>query len=417
MSEEHRPRVVIVAGYFDWISGYQETALASAYAEFADVEVVSSDRVSPGFSDEHLERLGVSRRYAPGTTQERGIRVTRFPTREIRSIVWSRQAAEYIGGRGCDLLIQVMPGHGLPVAASLTRNRAPRAVLYGDNWAMWGHLGPVARRLKWIIFSLTKGLAYAFVNSRATVTYGYTENTLDRLRIFRAQCPMRLLPLGYAGNRFFLDESLRTATRTRFGFTPEDVVLVAAGKYTPHKRLDWVLGAYEDAARRRPELRLLIAGLDDSPPCREFKDMISRSEASDRITTLGFLGAEELNAVYNAADLAIWPRYPAITIQQAMGTGLPVILPRNDLVGHLVRAGEHTGLYFGLTPGEEQPSVTAAVASALDVLDLSASARSTRRYRNAWLSSEALARTVLADTGVADAIATLPGALERDVAR
>jgi len=71
MSEEHRPRVVIVAGYFDWISGYQETALASAYAEFADVEVVSSDRVSPGFSDEHLERLGVSRRYAPGTPRVR----------------------------------------------------------------------------------------------------------------------------------------------------------------------------------------------------------------------------------------------------------------------------------------------------------------------------------------------------------
>lgn len=401
MSAAHRPRVLIVAGYFDWLSGYQETALAAAYAEFADVEVVSSDRVSPGFSDEHLARIGVPRRYPVGTTAEHGIRITRLSTHELRSIVWSRRAVEEISGRACDLLVQVMPGHGLPVAASLSRQRGPRAVLYGDNWAMYAHLGPRARALKWAVFSMTKGLVYKFVNRRATVTYGYTENTLDRLRAFRGRTPMELLPLGYAVNRFYLDGSSRTATRSRLGLAPDDVVLVAAGKYTPHKRLDWVLAAFEEAARTRPGLRLLVAGLDDSPAGREFVARIRRSVAADRIVTLGFLDAPELNAVYNAGDLAIWPRYPAITIQQAMGTGLPVVLPRNDLVGHLVRPGDETGLYFDLRPGNEEAAVTSAVEAALRHFDLSSDARALRRERNAWLASDSLARKVLADAGAA----------------
>ena len=60
-----KPRALLLTGYFDWFSGYQETALAAWFPRYADTEVIASDRVSPMFSDAHLAGLGISRRYSP----------------------------------------------------------------------------------------------------------------------------------------------------------------------------------------------------------------------------------------------------------------------------------------------------------------------------------------------------------------
>lgn len=393
MSERHR--VLIVAGYFDWFSGYQETALAVAFAGVAETEVVASDRVSPAFSDGHLVRLGVLRRYDTGSAVEHGVTVTRFRSRELRSMVWAADVARYIRDQPVDLIIQVMPGQGLPIAASLGSSQARRIALYGDNRAMWAHLSAPKRLLKGAAFAVSKGAAYSFVNARADHSYGYTENTLTRLRPFRGGHPMSLMPLAFDATRFSFDESVRRDARTRLGYGDDDIVILAAGKFEHRKRLDWLVSAFEELRPGDPRLKLLLVGADESPHSLDFLERARQSPDTDHIQTRGFMGAAELNEVFNAADLGVWPRNPAITIQQAMGTGLAVALPRNEYVGHLLRSG--AGSYYDLTDGREVAAICDALTGLIAEGSFSSSDRVARAALNSWLSADNLARQLLSD--------------------
>jgi glycosyltransferase involved in cell wall biosynthesis len=390
-----RPRVLLLVGYFDWFSGYQETALASAFAKIAETEVLASDRMSPAFSDSHLEQLGLTRHYRPGSRCEQGVRITRLPCRELRSMVWSTQARRYIASRPYDLIVQVMPGQLLPVAASLTNHPAARVAMYGDNPAMWADLPVLPRALKGLVFGATKGLSYAIVNQRCMRIFGYTPATLRRLRAFRSGLTMELMPLAYSPDRFYFREELRRLTRERLGYDDRDIVVLGVGKFERRKRLDWLIGAFETAADTDQSLRLLLVGADRSEAAEEIRGISHASRHRDRIQIHGFADATELNATFNASDVAVWPRNPAITIQQAMGTGAFVVLPVNNLVGHLSHPDDGTGHYYNPGPGSEIASLSDALTTATRSTDFSVSARSARVHANRWLSADALAADLL----------------------
>ena len=391
-----RPRVLIVAGYFDWFSGYQETALASALSSLADVHVMASDRVSPAFSEAHLARLGLPRRYPVARTRERGVTVTRFPSLELRSMVWSHRARRQISAERCDLIIQVMPGQILSAAPTFTRNRARKVALYGDNRAMWSHLNSAERLLKGVAFTLSKGLLYTAVNLRAHTVYAYTPDTRNRLRPFSSGRKIRLMPLCYASKEFYVDEIARVDGRMRLGYSPADVVIISAGKFDPRKQLELLLAAFDRVAHGDPSIHLIIVGDDASNYSQNLRRIIRGLGTATRIRIEPFAASGDLNTLFNAADLGVWPRNPAITIQQAMATGLPVILPWNDLVGHLL--GDESGRYFTAKPGTEVPALAETLIALTSECNLKLSAvRRNRAISNSWLSAETIAKTLLAE--------------------
>ena len=395
-----RPRVLVLAGYFDWFSGYQETGLAAWLSRYATTEVVAGNRVSSMFSDAQLAALGISRRYKTGTTEENGVRVTRLSTVEKRSMVWSTKARAYIESQDYDLIIQVMPGQLLPFAGTLARNRAVRVVLYGDNSAMWSHLHFSKRVLKGAAFAVSKGVLYAAVNARADQVFGYTPNTVSRLRFFNSGKTMQVLPLAFDPERFYFDQRVRAEQRSKLGYTDSNIVVVAAGKIQAKKRLDLLLRATMNLAPRYPELRLLLTGIDESDHAAELARQVADSALlSERVRLIGFVEAQELNRVFNAADIGVWPKMPAITIQQAMGTGLKVAMPENDWVRHLIRPG--SGSYF-VDGGQDDTSDMERSIAALAEDDDGFDGRVRRAEANAWLGADRVARSLLQWTGVGE---------------
>lgn len=384
-----KPKVLLIVGHFDWFSRYQETALATALSRYAEVLVLAGTHVSPIFTPGHLDSIDHPSSYEPGLTIENQVTILRVPTRQVRAMVWSSKAIIAVERAEPDLIIQVMPGQLMPTAATLAKVEAPRLVLYGDNAAMYAALTPWQQKLKFAIFSATKGQLYRFVNSKATAIYGYTENTCSRLRHFSAGRPMSILPLTYDEHLFYYSSAMRAAARQELGFADRELVIIAPGKLQRQKRADLLLAAM-DHPEMPPDVRLLIVGADSGEESRRIRQGAERLRHPDRVRILEFATSARLNELFNASDLGVWPAMPAITIQQAMGTGLPVAIPNNDYVRHLLRSRKSGTLL------PTQPHA-ADILDAIEQLRKGVISRSARRAANSWLGNDAVARRLLAD--------------------
>lgn len=313
-------------------------------------------------------------------------------------MVWSWRAREVLRKADYDLIVQVMPGQLLPLAATLwSPPSSPKVVLYGDNSAMWSALSPLQRKVKWLAFAATKGLLYTVVNRRARTVYNYTPETLTRLAPFQPSDRAELLPLTFRSQDFFPSEQLRRSWRAQLGLAEDDLAVVTAGKFTAYKELERLLTAFRAAAADRPRLRLALAGADDSPYAQHLRRQVADDPLlAQRTVFVGFLDTEGLNGFLNAGDVGVWPKLPAVTIQQAMGTGLFVALPRNDWVGHLVR-DDSVGVYFDA----DRPGALAdAIGEAVSQVEREPGRRSERAEANLWLSAQGAAARLLDAAGV-----------------
>lgn len=391
----HRPRVLVITGYFDWFSGYQETGLVRALKQHAAVHVLASNRVSPIFSDEHLDTLGVDRFYPVGVSVEHGVTVRRLHTREFRSMVWSGDAIAAISSGSFDHIIQVMPGQLLPVSASLARTSARRSVLYGDNSAMYAGLPPTIAKIKFLVFSVTKGMLYRYTNRRANDIFGYTPETVARLRRFSAGKSMQLLPLAFDEQKFSYNPTQRVETRHRLGISSDAIAIIAPGKVNRQKRFDALVDAVAQLRSETHNIHLIFVGLDNGPASEELRARVRERGLSENSTLHDFVDATQLNALFNAADLGVWPSMPAITIQQSMGTGLRVLVPENSLVRHLVPK-ESVGSLFSIDDDLPQTLARCIATELRSAETLSdRTFRSLRRAHNEWLSTSSLAKTLL----------------------
>lgn len=392
------PHVVLVCGYFDWFSGYQEVGLARALTRVAQVTVVAGDRVNPLFTDNHLAALGVRRRYRTGTSVEEGVRIVRLECRESRSMLWARGARRAVEAAGGDVVIQVMPGQVLPAAASWSDLAGPRFVLYGDNSAMYAGLTPWLQKVKTAVFLATKGLLYRHVNGRATSIYGYTPNTIDRLRSVSGPHSMQLLPLAYDGQVFTHSPEQRASWRRQHRYEPSETVVIVAGKVQRQKRADAVIQAVARLVRSGTAVRLHVVGVDDGPTGTELVRLTDELGIQDSVKFEGFLPASDLARAFNGADIGVWPSMPAITIQQAMGTGLSVVLPDNDLVAHLL---DHRSLGRLIAPGADLiDSIDEALREVIADSAQTVPERAARAKRAEWLSTDASAGRLLRDAGL-----------------
>ncbi|MEU3846127.1 glycosyltransferase [Micrococcus terreus] len=357
-------------------------------SQIADTYVLAGDRVNPIFTDDHLRQKQISRRYATGTSRENDVTVLRLRTAERRSMLYAMNVPRYIDLLNPDLVIQVMPGQILPALASGADSKSPRLALYGDNSAMWAKLSPSAQKIKWRIFANTKGRIYAHVNKRAIQAFGYTPETATRLSPFNDSSAMEVLPLTYPKDVYFYDPDLRTRTRVEYGIHDDESAVLVAGKLQVQKRIEAVAAAVASRIRAGEKLKLIIAGNDSSEASNRILGQISAiPELRGKTVLTGFLTQSELNGVFNASDAGIWPAMPAITIQQAMGTGLPVVIPSNQIVGHLLKSG--TGLFL-----DSKKPLDSSIEDALVALSQMNVDRTEFAARNYWLSSEAVANAL-----------------------
>ncbi len=111
-----------------------------------------------------------------------------------------------------------------------------------------------------------------------------------------------------------------TAVRAKYHIG-DDPLVVYIGRISPHKGVDLLVRAFQEARKTIPRARLIIAG---KPTFKAYNERLER-EAGDNVSFIGFVPEDELPAWYAAADVyatgTLWEGFDMpLAEAQACGT-------------------------------------------------------------------------------------------------
>lgn len=137
---------------------------------------------------------------------------------------------------------------------------------------------------------------------------------------------MRVIRNGIDTVRFAPDASLREATRTALGLSPEALAVGLVARDDPLKDHENLVAAAQRLAPAFPQLRFVLAGRGTDVAGGRVQAAIQASGAADRFIALGERG--DVPALLNALDVFCLPSisegFPNV-LAEAMACGLPAV--------------------------------------------------------------------------------------------
>jgi len=345
-------RIAIVAPHFVTDMGYQETGWYTALVSLGHrVRVFASCYVSYTLEKYYKDP------FPEGLSEYRGGEVLRLPARKLpRNMVRCDGLLREVVAFRPELTLAVYPGSMFAVELFAHRDELPGVLVstFGDTRAQRRGTGRLKRAALDAAYFLFKRRHYRTFIERSDIVLMQTPDTIDfilgRTAWGRARERLRercwLSALGFDPEVFFPDAEARQAERRRLGIAEDEVVGLYSCKITPIKRLDIWVDVMDEAVRQVPRLRPMLIGIrPGDPECERILSRIERTGRKDRFLCLPFATREQLPRLYNAADFGVWYMQPSVTIQEAMGTGVYMILTDSPTASHLVIDPE-TGRYF-----------------------------------------------------------------------
>jgi phosphatidylinositol alpha-1,6-mannosyltransferase len=212
---------------------------------------------------------------------------------------------------------------------------------------------------RWTARRMLERCSVVVANSRWTADL--VRSVLESLGCRALAADVRVVPLGTTPTRFRpgIDPA---AVRRTHGLDGGPWLLTVA-RLDYHKGIDTVIRALPAIRAAVPTIRYAVAGIGSR---RSALEALARElGVEDAVRLLGFVGDEELPALYNAADVFVLAsrRYDllvegfGIAIVEASASALPVIASRSGGIPEAVRDGE-----TGVLVDPDNPAAVAAAA-------------------------------------------------------
>lgn len=247
-----------------------------------------------------------------------------------------------------DLIILVGVSDFFPLPL-LNKKIAGRYNIYafiGQNYDMW-HWRKSHNRLKktfsYVLNRYIKGFLFRKSIRHLSRIIFYTPDTEEIImRLLREKLreilkkKMIKIPLGFNSNDFYFLPESRNSIRKRLNVDAHKIVFITVTRVDKSKKINDILNSLN--LLRRDDIIYLIIGFLDNSYKAEVEQIIENGYLNGKVFCLPFLSNEGLNEYFSAADYGIWLKSGA-SIQQAMGTGLPVILPMNSTTSELITEG------------------------------------------------------------------------------
>lgn len=322
--------ITIVCGHFIPAMGYIEVHLARAFADLGHkVTVVTSDAI-PSYVGHLHQEFG---------QPPKGVEVIRLKSIfSLGQIVISRGVKKAVVNSHPDMIIVIGLGKRFPKPA--LGLGVHTTVLFGDNAASYGDSPSAKTRL---LFEVFKRATYQKAAAKADRLVAYTPESFDaagkmlgRKWADKLAQQSDFISLGFHPDEFYFDENLRKSKRDDLGFSESDRVVITATRIRPEKNLESAIPAFQKVS---PNIKWLLLGSAEDDYAKQLEERLKRDLGQDRFILLPHQRRVDLNAFYNAADVALFTT-PAISIIEAMGSGLPVLLPEEKSLSHLVRESD-----------------------------------------------------------------------------
>lgn len=197
-----------------------------------------------------------------------------------------------------------------------------------------------------------------------------------------------MLNLGYDPDEYFFNEQDRQAARKELGFKENEIVIITSTRINKRKNLEQIIELISSLNNKGLSVSYILVGFLGDSYESELKSFIAKQSVPHKFKCFPFLNAKEIRKLYCAADTGIWLK-AAISIQEAMGTGLPVILEDKPSVNHLIEDGVN-GWFF------KKGTFAETIEKAVNALAQHKESRATLVTHNSkMLSYDAIAQKIL----------------------
>jgi glycosyltransferase involved in cell wall biosynthesis len=328
-------RIVFISDWFAEKMGYAENCLPKAMASLGhEVHVVSANVQpywdSPSYASTYRSFLGPPV-VAEGETSLDGFRLHRLPhgrflgRLRIRGLLGSLRALrpDVVQTFEVAALSSYEAALGRPlVGYRLFAESHLHASVFGDKprWQLQ------AARSCGRAMGLAVERCYAISSDVARIAVEQLGMPAEKVEI----CSLGVDTQAFRPTK---DPAARRATRQRLGFATEEIVCVYSGRFSGEKGPQLLADAVE---RLGPPFRGLFVG-GGTPP------EVDGIRARLGCVVHPFVAARDLPALYQAADIGVWPKQESTSQLDAAACGLPIVI--SDRV-HVTERVEGNGLTY-----------------------------------------------------------------------
>lgn len=342
-------KLAIVCGHFVPEIGYLEVHLAKAIADSGiEVEVFTSNVTSSSV------RSLSHKNYPVGISHINGHTVKRLsPLIAKGQVVFCSGLERAIDESNPNVIIVIGVGKLFPKAVyNLDLTKYKVITLFGDNEDSYSKPMHTKVAIKnWLIKRFLKNNLYKKAVIKSHKIYSYTPSTLP---IVKASIPANLhnllhkkntdISLGFDPTTFFFDKGERETARKSLNLSK--ITGITATRVTRNKKLEELLSIIEKVNQKEITIQYIICGFMNDPYGNQLHEKIKSNKViNNSVICMPFVDQDKLRTLYNAADFGFWPT-PAISILEAIGTGLNLLLPNKKSLSHLLK-DEEMGRYFG----------------------------------------------------------------------
>jgi len=328
-------RIVHVMAWYIPGMGYQENFLPIEQAKLGhQVEIITSDRL-PAFKGykSHVGKLMGGRYLGSGEFRDGELVIHRLGTiLEIENGGWLLMSG--VKSQLRDSRPDVVHSHGAFASYTLETVLLSEKLQYKsfvDDHSHSNNFRPDTLAKKGYVKIASAFYRFYGDRVRCWMPVTYASKAILESLLPIPEGRIELLHLGADARRFRKSDELRRRGRSRLGVSGDEFLVMTSGKFDSSKDIHILLAAMGRLMHEDANLRLAVVGSGPEDYITYLKDLAKALGIAKRITFVPFVPNSELPELYNAADLGVWPGDHSITVIEAVGTGLPVIVPSDDL--------------------------------------------------------------------------------------
>ena len=276
-------------------------------------------------------------RYSIGVQEDRGVRIHR-----LKAILQFRGGTQFLLKGLKSALAQIKPDivhlHEPVGTLNLQALAAAKAlglpaVIDCHLWHFLAHTRGPFRKAYYELFRRALLPYYASVIKRYIPLGPDPEDVLHTL-FGIPHSHMAHSTLGADTRVFKYDGRARRTTRSALGIPADAKVIFFGGRIDRGKQIDVLVKAWNALAAKHNAYLLLVGPA--MPGIADELTRISAPEARDKLILTGLVPNAELPNYMSAADLAVWPGDPGITMNEALACHVPLVHPDKAAGRHLI---------------------------------------------------------------------------------